>query len=107
MRKEEYYKKLDKIAPTYELIYRAPFEYLSALCKHVPAFSLTVISAIALYKIASGLGIMRDDEQFVVGPIMSEGTDLMTFFVLFYIVNLSLIYFITKYPLRIYKSKKK
>lgn len=55
MRSEKYYAKLDKMEPTYELIYCAPFEYLAALSRHVPTFGLIVVSSLLAYKwIADG-----------------------------------------------------
>lgn len=105
MRNEIYYKKLDKIDSTYELIYRAPFEYLTALSKHVPTFSLICVSSLIAYKFAVGIDLIDPTAEFVVGPTMADGAELTGFLVAFYVVNFVLAYAVTKYPLRIYKSK--
>lgn len=105
MKNEDFYKKRDKVQPTYELIYRAPFEYLTALCKHVPTFSLTSASSLLAYKYYAGIEILDTSGQFVVGPAMADGSELIGFAVAFYVFNILLLYGTTKYPLRIYKLK--
>lgn len=105
MKNEQYYKKLDKVEPTCELIYRAPFEYLTALCKHVPAFNLISVSSLIAYKYAAGIDIIDATAQYTVGPTMAEGGELIGIVVAFYVMNLGLAYGVTKYPLRIYKLK--
>lgn len=105
MRNELYYKKLDKIEPTFELVYRAPFEYLTALCKHVPTFSLISVSSIIAYKYIAGIDIIEANSQIAFGPTMADGWELVVTYVAFYIFNIILVYGVTKYPLRIYKSK--
>lgn len=106
MRSEPYYKKLDKIDPTYELIYRAPFEYLTAFSKHVPTFNVVVMSSIFAYKYAAGIEIIDTTTPFTIGPTMSDGAELYAMAVAFYVINIALAYAVTKYPLRIYKLKK-
>lgn len=106
MKNEQQYKKTDKIDPKFELIYKAPFEYLSAFSKHVPTFSLLTISSLILHKLASGMNVIEPDAQLVLGPFMSDGTDLIGLSVAFYVMNLGLVYAVTKYPLRIYKFEK-
>ncbi len=105
MKNEIRLKQLDKIEPTYELIYCAPFEYLSAFCRHVPTFSLIVASSLIAWKWASGIEIIQSTAQITMGPTMTDGNELIVFAVAFYIFNIGLAYFVTKYPLRIYKAK--
>lgn len=105
MKNEQYYKKLDKIEPTYELIYRAPFPYLTALCRHVPTFNLISVSSLIAYKLAAGIDVIDTTAQVSMGPTLTEGWELTAFLVLFYVINLGMAYIVTKYPLRIYKLK--
>ncbi|KAG4067488.1 hypothetical protein HA402_002765 [Bradysia odoriphaga] len=105
MKNEQKYKTMDKIDPKFELIYRAPFEYMTAFCQHVPTFSLLTISSVYAYKIASGMHAIEPDAQLIIGPYMSDGSDLFVICAAFYAMNLALLYFVRKYPLRIYKSE--
>lgn len=91
--------------PTYELIYRAPFEYLAPMCKHVPTFNLIFVSSLIAYKYAVGIEIIDKTAQYVVGPVMADGAELTAFLYAFYVVNVAVAYAVTKYPLRIYKLK--
>ncbi|XP_037046949.1 uncharacterized protein LOC119081819 [Bradysia coprophila] len=106
MKNEQRFKTMDKIDPNFELIYRAPFEYMTAFCQHVPAISLLSISSVYAYKLANGMHAIEPDAQLVLGPYMSDGSDLIVLCAAFYVMNLSLLYFVRKYPLRIYKSDK-
>lgn len=105
MGNEQYYKKLDKIDPTYTLIYRAPFEYLTALCKHVTSFNLVTVSSLLAYQFVSGVTIVDTSVPFTLGPSTADTEQLIGFVVAFYVFNLTLAYAVTRYPLRIYKLK--
>lgn len=107
MRNEDHFKQRDKVEKTYELIYCAPFDYLTSMCKHVPAFTLVSVSTIIACKIAAGMEVIDPSTQFILGPTIAEGGDLIGFAVAFYIFNITLWYGVTKYPLRIYKLKNK
>lgn len=106
MRHENFYKKLDKVEPDWELIYRAPLEYMTAFSKHVPTFSLVTASAIIAYKFAFGIAIIDLSTQFTVGKTMSEGTELLGFAVAFFLFNVIMLYVTSLYPLRIYRNNK-
>ncbi|KAJ6643119.1 hypothetical protein Bhyg_08075 [Pseudolycoriella hygida] len=105
IRNENYYKKLDNVEPSYELIYRAPFEYLIPMCRHVPSFLLISVSCGFAYQFITGSQIFDENAEFMTGPIVASSGEMMGFTVAFYISNLILIYGVTKYPLRIYKFK--
>lgn len=106
IKNEPYYKKLDKIDPTFELIYRSPFEYLTAFSKHVPTFNLLFVSSIIGWKIVNGIHVIEPGTELEIGGMMSDGTDLIGLTIGFYVMNLGLLLAVRQCPLRVYKSGK-
>lgn len=82
--------------------------YTVASCKHFATFSLTFTGLAAAYKYFNNMAIVEVDSlEFGLGPIMSEGNEMLGFGIAFILLNITLLVACAKFPLRIYRNKSK
>lgn len=100
--------KGDNLPANYQLIYRAPLEKYVTWAKNVSTLTVSLISLIAGYNLATtSMNFSNVVKKIDVGVLASTETDIYFFAVGFVLINMVIRIFVFKYPLRIYKSGNK
>lgn len=97
----------DNLPEHFQLIYRAPLENYVTWTKNVSTGTVTFISLLAGYQLATTMSFMNIVKQIDISFLVSNETDLYFFAAGFVLINLAIRAFVAKYPLRIYKSSQK
>ncbi|KAH8413603.1 hypothetical protein KR222_001619, partial [Zaprionus bogoriensis] len=96
--------RADNLSQNYQLIYRAPLGDYLAWTKNISTATVTLLSLIAGYQLASASSFTGIAKQIQIASLVSNETDLYYFTVGFVLINLAIRVFIARYPLRIYKT---
>ncbi|EDW01667.1 uncharacterized protein LOC6561142 [Drosophila grimshawi] len=97
----------DNLPDNYQLIYRAPMEEYVAWTKNVSTATVTLISLVAAYQLATTMSFMNIAKKIDIAVLVSNESDIYFFAAGFVLINLAIRAFVAKYPLRIYKSADK
>ncbi|KAM8713957.1 hypothetical protein ACLKA7_014163 [Drosophila subpalustris] len=97
----------DNLPEHFQLIYRAPLENYMTWTKNISTGTVTFLSLLAGYQLATAMSFMNIVKQIDISFLVSNETDLYYFTAGFVLINLAVRAFVAKYPLRIYKSADK
>lgn len=102
MKKEEHFKRIDKMKSDTELIYKQQLNYFMNLCKLMSSVSLCGMTSLCVYKSLLAKNII--DEHFdAFGELVAETADVYPFMIGFYVFNIAILGCINLLPLRIYR----
>lgn len=102
MKREEHYKRMDKIERGSELIYRQQLNYSINACKAVAALSMCGVAISCALKFLAGDVVETQSEG--IGQIIAETSDIFPALIGFVVLNLSLLVCVNRIPLRIYRT---
>lgn len=102
MKREEHYKRIDKIERGSELIYRQQLNYSLNVCKLFPVVSMGGTALLVAYKYL--LADIFENHSDALDEIMLDASDLWPCLVGFYVFNMLLFICVNRIPLRIYRT---
>lgn len=99
MKREEHFKRADKMEQDSELIYKQQLNYSMNMCKFSAIFAMGSMSCMGAYKL-----LLTDQiiEGYNVGELVAEAPDLYGFLAGFYAFAIVMYVCIARMPLRIY-----
>ncbi|XP_055836479.1 uncharacterized protein LOC129905116 [Episyrphus balteatus] len=104
--KEEKFAQKDKAPEGFKIIYRAPMEYYIKTAKIISTGSAAFMSGLAALKFATDTKYLQLSTELTYGPLVAHDSDIFPLAAGFIAINATIMIFITKYPLRIYKKDK-
>ncbi|XP_055918250.1 uncharacterized protein LOC129950359 [Eupeodes corollae] len=104
--KEEQFAEKDKAPQGFKIIYRAPMEYYIKSAKIISTGSATLMACLATFKYATDNKYVELATEINLGPLVAHDSDIWPITAGFIAINATIMIFITKYPLRIYKKDK-
>lgn len=105
MRREEHYKRIDKIERESQLIYRQQLNYTMNVGKTFAVVTMGGMALLTAYKFL--LADVVQNEPEALGQLITEASDLVPALMGFYAFNVALVVCINRIPLRIYRTGEK
>lgn len=102
MRREEHFKRMDKMELKSELIYRQQLNYFMNIGKFSATVALGVMTSSCVYKLL----VVKDvivDYSGSFGELIAEAADLYPFLAGFYVLNIAVLVCINLIPMRMYQ----
>lgn len=108
--KEGQYRKRDGASKEYVLIYKAPMEGYLSVCKNLTTVTSITLAGVIAYnysKLSNLVTVPSPSPDFEMYGLISSETDVFYFLAGFTAITFALRFFISKYPLRIYRNADK
>lgn len=108
--KEAQYKKRDGVPNGYVIIYKAPMEGYLTACKNITTITSIVMIGLVTYNyqnLSKLVTVPSAGENVELYGLVSNEVDIFYFIAGFTAVTIALRFFISKYPLRIYRNSEK
>lgn len=102
MKREEHFKRIDKLERASELIYKQQLNYSLNFCKLISTVSLGGMTSLCSYKLLLAKNILEEQSE-AVGKLVADTSDLYGFLIGFYVFNIAILVCINLLPLRIYR----
>lgn len=104
MKREEHFKRADKMERDSELIYKQQLNYSMNMCKFLSTFAMGSMSCMCAYNLMLTDHVI---EGYAIGELVTEAPDLYGFLAGFYALTIALYVCVTRLPLRIYRHNGK
>lgn len=103
MKREEHFKRADKMERDSDLIYKQPLNYSLNFGKLLSAVTLSGVSSLYVYELLISNNVL-EEQPGKIGELVADSSDLPGLMTAFLFVNIAILICIRMLPLRIYRS---